>query len=1187
MSRNWTPQQKNAIYATDGSVLVSAAAGSGKTAVLVERVIQLITREKNPLDVDRLLIVTFTRAAAAEMRERIQAAVNSLLEKDPYNAHLLAQRQLLYSANISTIDSFCGDIVREYFHSLDIARDFRIADEGELEILRQEALDAAFEKFYDANEDGNFYLLLDAFASKQGDIKLRETVLKISEFLSTQPFPDKWLDDMLENYSEPEIASSVWGKIIIDFAQNAVLHAINLTENSLKRLSEDAKLYEKMAPLLEGDKAYFSLVQKKLAGSSWNEISRAVYSFDAGRLVAPKGYKDNPIKISVASNRDEVKATVKKLESLFTWDEESATSEFSVLHTLLSTLFSLVREYESRLSELKAKKNILSFADIESLTVKLLAKPDDKNGYTKTVQAQEISSRFDAVMVDEFQDVNDVQDLIFKSVSKDESNLFVVGDVKQSIYGFRQAKPEIFIERKNEYKRYNEENPEYPATIILDRNFRSRLEVCDAVNFIFERLMTEESAKMEYNADERLVNGAEFPESDDCNFEISLLETENSDPEKEEIEAKYIADKIHKMINSGFRVKDGDVMREARYGDFAVILRSPSGKAMTYVNTLINSGIPAYSENKSSFFDAVEIKIMLNLLRVIDNPGIDIPLLSVLCSPMYAFTPDELAEMRCDSRKSSLYSSVCKYAETNGKARKFIDELKILRDCACTNSVDNLISKACELTGFMSISLAVSGNDSALKNLELLREYARSFESNGYKTLSDFISYTDKLIANKTDLDASSQNEGDTTNAVRVLSIHASKGLEFPVCFIADITHQFNKTDLRNDILLDSKAGLGIKIQNDGVVYNTLPRLATGLRIEENLIAEEMRVLYVALTRAKEKLICVGAVKKCNEYLEKLYSKLVFESIIEPYTVTNCQSYCDWLCLCALVHPSLNKLRNDIMSGAKIIPSNGECDWNLQIVNNEQLSKNENSFEDDITSEELLQVTGVSDESFDYAELLKQNLDFKYKNEDIISLPQKVSASDIAHSQNGDYFEKILSKPSFASEENTAPVARGTAHHKFLQYCNFEQARVNLDSELDRLLNDGKLTEEQIELIDRKTLGEFLTTKLVDRIIASPLVMREKRFTARLKPSVVFDEYKNIKTDATVIIQGAVDLAFIEDGELVIVDYKTDRVKNITKLVDLYTKQLELYKSAMEQSEELTVKECILCSIHLGSYITV
>ena len=378
--------------------------------MLVERVIKLITREKNPLDVDRLLIVTFTRAAAAEMRERIQAAVNKLLEDDPYNAHLLAQRQLLYSANISTIDSFCGDIVREYFHTLDVARDFRIADEGELEILRQEALDNTFESFYDS-EDDCFYSLLDLFKGKQGDQKLRETVLKISEFLTTQPFPDKWLDDMLENYSETDIEKTVWGKIIIDYALSAVLHGINLTENSILRLKDDEKLQDAVEPLLVGDLAYFTLVQLKFVSSSWDEIRQAIFSFETGRMKSPKGYKDNPIKISVSSNRDEVKETVKKLQSLFFWSEEDARLELSQLHRFISTLFTLVRAYDKKLSELKAKKNILSFADIESLTVKLLAKPDNENGYTKTVQAQEISNRFDAVMVDEFQDVNDVQDL--------------------------------------------------------------------------------------------------------------------------------------------------------------------------------------------------------------------------------------------------------------------------------------------------------------------------------------------------------------------------------------------------------------------------------------------------------------------------------------------------------------------------------------------------------------------------------------------------------------------------------------------------------------------------------------------------------------------------------------------------------------------------------------------------------
>lgn len=1188
MSRNWTQQQLNAITATDGSILVSAAAGSGKTAVLVERVIRLITRDDNPLDVDRLLIVTFTRAAAREMRERIRAAITEKLEKDPYNSHLLNQRRLLYSANISTIDSFCSDLVREYFHSLGISRDFRIADDGELKILSAQALDNALEVFYNG-KDTNFPKLLDAFAEKNGDAKLRQTVLKISEFLSTQPFPDKWLDDMLDNYSEKNIAESVWGKIIIDFAHTAVQHALNLTENSLNRVQEDEKLSEKFTPILENDRNYFSNVQKKLFGSSWNEIRDAVMNFEAKRLVAPRGYKDDPIKLAVAANRDEAKDTVNRLRSFFEWDEQTAYDEMSELYVLVSVLFSLVREYLSQFNELKTKKNILSFADIELLTVKLLVIPDKDHGYKKTSQACEVSKRFDAVMVDEFQDVNDVQDIIFKAVSNDEKNLFVVGDVKQSIYGFRQAKPEIFIERKEEYKRFNSENPEYPATIILDRNFRSRLEVCDTVNFIFSRLMTKDSAGMDYNDDEKLVNGAQYPKSESCNFEISLINEDESQKEPEETEAHYIANKILSMIKSGFTVKDGDSVRNAEYGDFAVILRSTKGRAVTYVNVLQSYGIPASSENKSSFFDALEIKLMLNLLRVIDNPGIDIPLLSVLCSPVYAFSPDELSEMRADSRKENLYTSVCRYADKNSKAAAFVKQLKKFRDYSCTCSVDELISKVCETTGILSVILAVNGNASSVKNIELLRVYARNFEKNGCKTLSDFISFIDKLIENNANLDASSQSEGENTNQVKVLSIHSSKGLEFPVCFIAGISHRFNKRDLTENILIDSKAGLGVKMRQNHIVYNTFPRLATSLQLEENLTAEEMRVLYVALTRAKEKLFAVGVVKDADSYLQKLYSKLVFESIIEPFTVTNCNSYCDWLCLCALVHPSLNGLRTKIMSGAKHLPSNGECPWTLNVVKNYFDDEDKNLFEDDIKSEELLQITDISsvDSISDYAQILQKNLEFKYKNSEILNLPQKVSASEIAHRQSSDYFEKILAKPSFIAAVDSVPAERGTAHHRFLQYCNFKAARKDFNSELDRLIKEGRLTAEQADLIDRKMLVEFISSPLADRIINSPLVMREKRFTARLAPSVVFDEYKDVKTDATVIMQGAVDLAFVENGKLVIVDYKTDRVKDIEKLSNLYAKQLYLYKAAMEQSEEMQVSECILCSIHLGTYVSV
>lgn len=1183
MGRQWTKQQKNSIYATDGSVLVSAAAGSGKTAVLVERVINLVTRSENPIDVDRLLIVTFTRAAAAEMRQRISFALNALLENDPYNPNLLKQKQLLYTASISTIDSFCSDIVREYFHVLGVSRDYRIADEGELDVLRNIALDNAFNTFYSA-DSSDFVALLDAFSSKGGDIKLRETVLKICTFLSTQPFPDKWLDDMLSRYGEAYVTESIWGKIIIDYAKSAVYHAINLTENSIKLLENEEKLKNAFSVRLEDDLAYLNNLISKLHGESWNDMCTAVFSFTAGRLAAPKGYKDDPTKLAVADNRDEVKSTIKSLQLYFDKNEQQALDEMRELQSLVSTLFDLVREYIKELDIVKYKKNVLSFSDIELLTVKLLAEPEG-NGFKKTGAAYEISSRYDAVMVDEFQDVNDVQDLIFKCASNDESNLFVVGDVKQSIYGFRQAKPQIFIERKNKYNRFDEENPVYPATIILDKNFRSRKEVCDTVNFIFSRLMTKQAAQMDYTKDEMLNAGAIYPETADCDFEISLIEKSAfEDYDSAEIEARFIANKIHSMMHDGFLVKDGDTQRRATYGDFAVIMRSPKSSAKTYVKTLIDCGIPAYSENKEDSFEAQEIKVVLNLLRLIDNPALDISLLSVLCSPIYGFTPDELSQIRADERYSNLYTALQKYSEKSQKAKAFLLELESLKNYSCTCSIDELIGKVYDTTAIGAITSAVKGGETPMRNLNLLRIYARTFESNGYKTLSDFISYIDKLIENGTELPGAS-SDSDALNGVRVLSIHASKGLEYPVCFLADTARRFNKTDLRSDVLIDSNAGLGIKRKEGLCRYNTLPRFAVEIEISQNETAEELRVLYVALTRAKEKLIAVTSKKGAEKYLANLYSKIVFKSIIEPYSVVRCSSISDWLWLSALVHPSLNNLRKSVNPSSDPIPKQNTSDWHYEIIDKEEMifGATVNSV---IDAKSVLNDLEKYDE-FDYAHLLRKNLAFKYRNSEIMNLPQKVSASQIAHDSNDDYFERVLSKPSFLNTERATAVERGSAHHRFLQYCDFAKARDDFDTELKRLISLDLLTQEQSELIDRKRLNKLLNSELVKRIINSPLVLREERFSAKLNPALVFDEYSDLKTDAEIIIQGAVDIAFQENGKLVIIDYKTDRVSDVSKLSQLYKKQLDLYKLAMEQSMEMTVSECIICSVHLGEYIKV
>ena len=1178
MPREWTEQQRHAITAQGGSILVSAAAGSGKTAVLVERVIRMITAADHPVDADRLLVVTFTRDAAAEMKQRIAQALADLLRDDPFDPQLLRQSKLLYTATICTIDSFCGDLVKEYFHTLGVSADYRIADQSELELLKAAAMDSAMEDFYNADNDG-FSELLDAFSGKGGDKNLRDTVLKIHSFLETQPFPDKWLDDMLQSYGERRVAASLWGKIMIDYAVPAAAHCVNLCENSMRQLADaDEKLREKLAPVIEDDLVYFQRLQEKLLGDSWDAIVSAVQGYTAKMLRAPRGYTEHPIKLAVAANRNHVKDTVNRLKKYFCRTEEEAHSEFAELQGLVRVLFDLTRHYIERLDELKHRKNVLTFSDIELLAVRLLANPDG-DGYQKTAQGEEISRRYDAVIVDEFQDVNDVQNLIFNCVSQNEENLFTVGDVKQCIYGFRQAKPQIFVGRKEHYARYSAEAPQFPATIILDKNFRSRAEVCDSVNFIFSRLMTKETAQMDYTADEYLHVGFPYTHADGCETELTLIDSAAfADVDKIELEAAYIARRIRSIMASDFLVTDGNERRRPTYGDFAVMLRSAKNSAAVIVKKLIECGIPAYSEEKESAFETLEVKIMLNLLRVIDNPAQDIPLLSVLCSPVYGFTPDELAQLRAQSRHTSLYAALEQAQQQSGKAHAFLRQLAALRACACVTTVDELIGRVLEQTSLGAVTCAVSGGETPMKNLNLLRHFARGYEASGGKTLSDFVWYIDRLLDNGVELPSASGGDADTLNGVRVLSVHKSKGLEYPFCFLAGTAKRFNKMDLNADILIDNVAGLGIRRKVGVCRYNTLPRLAVEIEIERNELAEELRILYVALTRAREKLMVVGALANAEKYIGDMASQLMFDTIIDPYTVTGAKKLLDWLTLCALVNPSSRK--NMLRGSEQITLREAYPTWQFSLINEpEQLALTPQD-------EELLRVTDApSVTETDYAAMLSWNLSYQYPHAAAVGLPQKVSASQIAHQAGSDYFERIVAKPGFLSRDRSTAVERGSAHHLFLQYCDFEKARKDIAAEIERLLTEGALSDTQAELIDRAALSKLLQTPLFDRVTASPKIYREERFTVKIRPSLVDEDYPDSGDE--IVMQGAVDLAFEENGKLVIVDYKTDRVREIGKLAVLYRKQLLLYREALRRSMEQEVGECLICSLALNDVISV
>lgn len=1179
---NWTTAQKNAINARNGSVLVSAAAGSGKTAVLVQRIIEMITDSENPISIDRMLIVTFTRAASAEMRSRIEEALNNLLKNDPYNKYYLRQKQLLYNAKISTIDGFCSEFVRQYFYKLGIQSDYRIADDGELNILKSKAVENTLEKYYSENNP-DFKRLVNSVCTYRNDDNLRNHIISTYNFLTTIPFMDNWMDKMLSLYDNCPFENTPYFSYIIKYAGDSVSYCCNLINTSFDSLDKDDYLkpehIQKIVDVLNDDKSFFENISDALKNCNWDDIKSSLERVKFKRFPSIKGSDDDIYKKKIKDLRDIYKSEISKLTSLFSKNIEEINSDSKKLYPIIKIFFKCVKDYREEFKALKAEKNILDFADIEIMMTELLCEYKDGE-YVFSDISEEISTLFDAVMVDEFQDINEVQDLIFRAVCRDNNNLFVVGDVKQSIYGFRQAKPEVFLGYKNIFNDYNSENEIYPAKIILDKNFRSRLGITEACNFIFSTLMSEDIGGLEYNEEEQLVYGASYSENSSPNMELMLIDSSEIDVENNEtelsFEAEKVCEKIYKLIREEKPlIKDKDGERTITYGDIAILLRSPKGdtrRAVTFVNTLNQHAIPTVSEEKNSFFDMPEIKLILNFLSVIDNPVQDIPLLSVIMSPMFSFTADDVAKLRINDRKSPLYIALKNSGDA--KSADFIKTLDKLRTLSVTTSVDRLIRIILSLTGFDCISMA--GDKYNINNLYLLQNYARSYADNGYKTLTAFMNYINRIKEKGTVLNAVNDINDDNRNAVRVMSIHASKGLEFPVCFISCASTDFNLKDTYSDLVINSDNGIGFRIKEDILKYDTTQRKILSLMQKDRMISEEMRILYVALTRAKERLIITAVNKAPENYLVDLVNKTA-NYPISSYVIKNMSSYRDWIFTCALSNPGCD------------IPINHSPDytyykenykpWRFEIAKKE--SDEENGFENEDNESIDFNNTEI-DENF--LNTFKSRINFEYNYKPLTSLPQKISASDFAHKDNS-VFNKILRKPSFITQKTENGAEKGTAFHIFMEHCDIKNAKDNPKAEAERLFNTGFLTERQLSLLDYSKLDEFLSGVLIERVINSGDFFREYQFTVKINASEYDNELKDSFKDEKIILQGAVDLIFIENGEAVIVDYKTDRVKELSKLSELYKKQLELYKFAVEQCTDYKVKELIIHSVHLNKEI--
>lgn len=1152
----WTKAQNDAITAKGRNILVSAAAGSGKTAVLVERVKQMITDKDNPVNIDKLLIVTFTNAAAAEMRYRISKSLNTCIKENPNEQFYRKQLSLLPNAKICTIDAFCANLVKEHFYDLSINQDFSLFDESELQLLEDTVISEVLDDFFE-KDNCDFISLIESFTTPSNDKPIISAVKKILRFIYAQPFPYVWLDKAVDKYN-PDIpfSESIWYDYIksqLDYLFNL---GISLVKENISLVDfEDAKLNEKFFTLFEDDLTEFTRF-KNAFEQSWDIL---VNERECAFSRMPSTSKiDADIAGQIKANREIYKKLLKdEIPSFFICDEVSYVQDMKMLSKQLTALCALVKEVDTRLMLEKRERNKYSFSDIEHFAIKLLFDIDENGNIIKTNLADDLSSEFYEILVDEYQDTNEAQDLLFAYLSNGK-NLFTVGDIKQSIYRFRLAMPHIFNERKKSYALYNSDDNKQSSKIILDKNFRSRKDICSYVNFIFSNLMSEELGELEYNKEEYLNCGAQYRDSSIPSAQIKILNgVKGEDTDKKE--AAFIAKTIIEKVNSGELIKDGDTYRPIGYGDFAILMRSLKSHINDYSEVLTEFGIPVVCDNSTNLFENNEIKMILSLLRSIDNPMQDIPLLATMMSPFYGFTADELAEIKVNSNGSSLYTSV--YNSQNDKVKLFIEDLSSLRKISVTMTVAGFIRYVVEEKGLIAYINAMGNAEQRYQNILKLIAFAQSFDSGVNVGLTAFIRYIDKIISSDKSIESASLTTG-SRNAVTIMSVHHSKGLEFPVCIFAGTNRQYNKADLSDNLLLNTNFGLGIKCHNEEQLYQykSIPYSVIKNKNTIELMSENLRVLYVALTRAKEQFITFIACDNLESKLKRLSANII-EDEISPYMGRKINCDADFFLMCSLLHKDGETLRDYIEKSIKIKTS----DFHLAIEITDEIEMNQKQIDIEIAQPDEIIVKEIDN-----------RLNFTYDRKGLENLSAKLTASALDSVDRG--FEYITStKPAFMNKTGLTAAERGTAMHTFMQYCVYENAKVDLEKEIKRLVTFGFITEEQADALDIKKLSAFFNSDFAARMFHADKIYREIKVSSFIKANEIYDT----EFDDNILVQGIADCVFEENGKLVLLDYKTDKVSSADELLDRYKKQIQFYKSAVSKTLKKPVKEAALYSFSL------
>lgn len=1185
-----------------------------------------------------MLVVTFTNAAASEMRERILEAIYQKIEENPEDIHLQKQITLLNKASICTIHSFCLDVIRNYFYEIDIPANFQIGDSTEMELLKQETLEDLFEEKY-IQKDEDFLKLIDTYANYRGDEDLKELILKIDNQIQSNPFPKEWLEEKVEMFNlkeklDEDFSKTIWGELIL----KELLEEIEENRLKLEKIFQNLKKYpelEKYALTILNDKEQLEKIERIINNkeNTWEKVYKEIQD-----LQFEKWPVDRKVTIEYKNEAKELRDKIKKsisatFQKLILYSSKEANETIYEMYEILASLKKIVLEFEDEFANKKKEKNKIDFHDIEHFALKILVEKDEEGNVHPTNVAKELQEKFEEIAIDEYQDSNLVQEYILNSVSK-QNNIFMVGDIKQSIYRFREARPELFLEKYKNYELVEDKEMHIDTSygevmqrqasktgqmsrkkvsqtgqkIKLFKNFRSRAEVLNFCNWVFENIMSEKLGDVDYNEEEYLNLGADYEKEEDRLPELHILdfakkeeniwkqdedkdeeENEAEEQEEQEIleknaeEAKMVANRIEELFKQNYMVYDRKKgKRKLEYKDIAILLRSTTNTAPIYEKELASRNFPVFCDTSSEYLEASEIQTILALLKIIDNPMQDIPLVHVMRSPIGNFTDNELVEIRLSDNKGYFYEAILKKRvaaneELRRKIDTFLDLIENFRSLEKEIPLNELIWKIYTDTNYYNYVGLLNNGGLKQANLKMLFERAKQYESASFKGLYNFIHFMERLHKSSSDL-SSAKIVGENDNVIRIMSIHKSKGLEFPVVFVCNSSKMFNKQDLTDTILIHQDLGFGPKYidSKNHIEYPTLAKEAMKLKLETELISEEMRVLYVALTRAKEKLIITGTSKDFEKSLKEkedmlsLYNakngEKIEERLLKKYT-----SYLDWITLLMLKDKEQSKI-------------------NLYVHKLEENTKQE--------VEDVQKKKEERKQNEEEIEKIRKELEWQYEYSISSQIPTKTSASKLKEEKNNETTEIELDEllnskkeyhmqvPKFASKEKEkiSNARKGTLVHLCIQKLDStkEYTKEDLQNLIQDLMDREIILREEAEVIPIIALQNYLKSNLWKELKDAKEIHKEEPFYLELSANRVNKEYPQ---DENILLQGIMDLYYInKNDELVLVDYKTDYVEKNEeqKLIEKYKEQLNLYKEALEKSLDRKVDKTMIYSTWIG-----